>query len=452
MTPFEFLVNRVEEKKNKFAHYGFERLEMEALSTFFDLAQEFDELDTLCAISVIVPRVFFGLDSSLYLVDSKTQQIKHFANSKDGIVPPDRRDKVPPSVRLTDKAYQEDDLFAVPIHGKSAQTSQLLFGRRDPTLGLFHVNGANKASAPLMFFLQKYVGRIGYNLYNRILIEQNIQHLKFINNIAADIEHNVISPNLRYRYYFRQIRKQINHIKKIEADLETLQSVPQTYDLQVRLKELWAELRAAGDGLVAAQQEVEQNYKHMSLFMESLFRSDHFSSGEYILRRVLCNLWQDIVVPQLDHYRDQFMKADISPDAILQSFDESKDVSVRVDKGLIAQVIANFFSNAIKYAKPTSNAGEPASKRVSCAAQRVGDFLAPGKTGIRFEIYTSGKPIRKEDSARVFEEGFRVAENMTTEGSGHGLHFVRNVIEVHGGVVGHESDNFGNRFFFVIPA
>lgn len=36
-------------------------------------------------------------------------------------------------------------------------------------------------------------------------------------------------------------------------------------------------------------------------------------------------------------------------------------------------------------------------------------------------------------------------------GTGHGLTFIKNAIEMHGGVVGYEATQYGNNFYFIIP-
>jgi signal transduction histidine kinase len=66
-------------------------------------------------------------------------------------------------------------------------------------------------------------------------------------------------------------------------------------------------------------------------------------------------------------------------------------------------------------------------------------------------VFSSGPPIDQEDAVHIFEEGFRLTHKASVEGTGHGLHFVKNVVEVHGGVVGHKAEEFGNEFYFVIP-
>ena len=79
------------------------------------------------------------------------------------------------------------------------------------------------------------------------------------------------------------------------------------------------------------------------------------------------------------------------------------------------------------------------------------DFFGQGHHGVRFDIFSSGPCIDKEDAARIFEEGFRLTQRESVRGKGHGLHFVKNVVEVHGGIVGHKAEDLGNEFYFIIP-
>jgi signal transduction histidine kinase len=71
---------------------------------------------------------------------------------------------------------------------------------------------------------------------------------------------------------------------------------------------------------------------------------------------------------------------------------------------------------------------------------------------VRFGVFSSGSPIDPGDAVHVFEEGFRITESEGLEGTGHGLYFVKNVVEVHGGIVGYNPDELGNEFYFLVPA
>ncbi len=48
-------------------------------------------------------------------------------------------------------------------------------------------------------------------------------------------------------------------------------------------------------------------------------------------------------------------------------------------------------------------------------------------------------------------EGAGVKGEAAGGGTGHGLHFVQNVVEIHGGKVGCEPQKCGNLFYFILP-
>jgi signal transduction histidine kinase len=445
------ILNRIEQKKEDYAAYGFEKLEMAALSTFFDLAQEYDSLENLYIVSVTVPRVFFEIRSNLYLIDPKTEAITWVANSHLAVSDPEG--KVPPYIEITDAPYQYGDSYVVPIHGKKTPTSHILFYSPRGVIGIFEVIQARHLTEAQFFFIQKYVNRIGYNLYNKFLTEQNIQHLKFINNLVADIEHNVIVPNIRYQYYFRKIRKYLNRHKDIERDLDSLLDEVKSRDLNLyaKMTEIMESVIVINRAMFRDQEEIEQHYKHTSLFLETLFRADHFLFGEYILRKTPCYFWQDIVVPQLERYRDRFVQQGIKINHIIKNHKVSEDLQVKADKGLMAQVVANLFSNAAKYVKRVVDPSGKKVRKVDCTMSLIENFFGQGLHGVHFDVFSSGPPIDQKDAAHIFDEGFRLAQKPSVEGTGHGLHFVKNVVEVHGGVVGHEAEEFGNEFYFIIP-
>ena len=80
-----------------------------------------------------------------------------------------------------------------------------------------------------------------------------------------------------------------------------------------------------------------------------------------------------------------------------------EDFTLMVDKGLISQVYANLFSNAVKYTRPTPWG----RKYVSYGRRLIPDFFEPGKDGVRFNVFSSGPHIPPKDKALIFEEGYR---------------------------------------------
>ena len=452
MDPANAILKRVEEKKKDYAAYGFEKLEMAALNTFFDLAQEYDGLENLYVVSVAVPRVFFGFRCSLYVLHPKSESIQWVADSHPSKKP--RVPEVPPHIKIADAPYHHAEAYVLPIHGRKTPASNILFHGSTDIIGIFEVVQSDQLTEAQLFFLEKYVNRIGYNLYNKFLAEQNILHLKFINNLVADIEHNVIIPNIRYKYYFRKIRKFLSVNKEIESELESIIDRLKSQDpvLFAKVSEISERMIIINRAMFNDQEKIERHYNHTSLFLESLFRPDHFLFGEYILKKSPCRFWEDIVLPQLERYKDRFVQKGIMVSHIGKDDELWKGIKVRVDKGLLAQVVSNLFSNAVKYSQEVVDASGKKGKRVRCTISLTEDFFGRGHHGVRFSVFSSGPPIVRDDAAHLFEEGFRIAQSEGRQGMGHGLYFVKNVVEVHGGTVGYNPDELGNEFYFIVPA
>ncbi|MBW1740508.1 MAG: HAMP domain-containing histidine kinase [Deltaproteobacteria bacterium] len=451
MHKFTPILERVKGKKEDYATYGFKKIEMAALNTFFDLAQEYSSLEKLYMVSVAVPRVFFGLPCNLYLIDPKNEAIKWVANSDFGLCKTET--EVPHYIKITDTPYRYGPAYVVPIHGKKTPASRILYYCSGDVIGIFEVTESDDLTEAELFFIQKYVNRIGYNLYNKYLAEQNIQHLKFINNLVADVEHNVIAPNLHYKYYFRKIRKYLNRNKEIESEVDKLLSEVKSTNPKVyaKISEILEEMVVINRSMFNDQEKIERHYKHTSLFLETLFRPDHFLFGEYIVKRTPCHLWGDIILPQLERYRDRFAQQGIMVDHIIKRYKASEDLQVRVDRGLLAQVVVNLLSNAAKYTESIADASGKKVKRVECSTLLLKHFFGRGHHGARFDVFTTGEPIDPETAAHIFDEGVRLTQRDPVEGKGHGLYFVKNVVEVHGGVVGHKAERHGNYFYFIIP-
>jgi signal transduction histidine kinase len=109
---------------------------------------------------------------------------------------------------------------------------------------------------------------------------------------------------------------------------------------------------------------------------------------------------------------------------------------------LLRQAIANYLTNAIKFA--------PAGGNVVVRATSAGAL-------VRIEVTDDGAGISREDQARLFREFSRAGKppegRSAVPGTGLGLSIVRRVAEAHGGRAGVESDiGKGSTFFLEIPA
>lgn len=427
----EKIMDRIKEKRRAFQEYRFDALENDALKTFFDLAQEYETLDNFYRISVGVVKEFFGLDSRLYLV-SREGTLQLVCDSLQGIYP----DKPPAAehIRLDNLSYFIGGSWVAPIKGNMILVDRLPFYAKEQPIGMLEVFPEEKLSERRRFFLEKYTNRLGYNLHNKIIAWQNIQHIRFINSLVGDIEHNIILPNISLSLYLRKLKGKIKLLKDLECSCFRADS-PEAAQLQDLVEEMEQDYHT-----------LESQYRGVSLFIESLFRPSHFQKGQLVLRRRTTRVFSEIIKPQLQLYLSKFQERNIDIDVGLGGVPDI-DFPLSVDKGLMAQVYANLFSNAVKYTR-TNHEGR---KYLSFGREELKDFFGPGKDGIKFNVFTTGPHIPPEDVPHIFEEGYRGSNIEAEVGTGRGLYFMRNVIETHGGVVGYEPTYEGNNFYFVLP-
>ena len=195
----ECIAARVREKKESYRRYNFERSQEEAFATFFDLAQEFTSIESLYHICVAVPKEFFDLDSRLYIIEPKRSQLELVCTSRRGLLRPDERRKH--KAVVVEETVEAGESWFFPIRGNQALNDMLPFLGQSSILGVFEIYPKKVVDERKKFFLEKFTNRIGYNLHQKLLVQQNIDHIRFINQLVSDIEHNVITPNMYYKLF-----------------------------------------------------------------------------------------------------------------------------------------------------------------------------------------------------------------------------------------------------------
>lgn len=114
----------------------------------------------------------------------------------------------------------------------------------------------------------------------------------------------------------------------------------------------------------------------------------------------------------------------------------SEPLTVRCDRDRVAQVLANYISNALKF---TRHGG------ITLEATREGDR-------VRLSVRDTGPGIRPEDQAKLFQSFTQLAAGREAGGTGLGLALAKRIAENHGGRVGIESQpGEGSTFFITLP-
>jgi len=451
MAVSDLITKRLEEKKTDYTKYSFTRVESNALKTYFDLAQEFENIEDVYQVSVAIPKTFFGLNARLYVAAPDETSPVLVAGTDPST---DQGAEVlggplPEGVRPASKAYAKDRSMILTVRGNKQLIDQVPFKSQDNVLGVLQVYPYEKEDQHRELFFEKYANRIGFSLHLRFLLQKNMEHVRFIQGLVADIEHNVIVPNMVYKLFLRRLGGKIEKNKEIEQGLTQLLSSMQVEGNE-QARGLLEELSEVNHGLFEEFNNIEKHYRSSSLFLETLLRKSHFDEGRLTLRTTRCNMKDAVVAPQLERFEGRFADKGIEIADEYSVHPEPETVAV-VDVGLMAQVYGNLFSNALKYTQAVVTEEGKNKKFVSYGKTRLKDFFGPGKDGIKYNVFSTGLHIPQHEREQIFGEGYRGSNASKAPGTGHGLAFVKNAVKIHGGVAGYEELPLGNNFYFVLP-
>lgn len=443
MKPLEYIQERIASKQQDFERYGFDEPENNAFKIFFDLAQELERKEELFNLCVAIPKVVFGIEARIYIISQTGTRLELVA-STDGLGEED----LDLLSNLDMPGLIKPEAYALPIKGNRVLIDQLPFQTKDDTLGVLVVTPFEGNVARRTLFFEKYANRIGFNIHNRFLVEKNIEHLRFIRNLVADIEHNIIAPNIVYSLYLRNLKAKIRKNNTLETTLkEQINSGEPKIE---ELNRLLGEIEEVNEGLGTELSNMERHYKNMSMFLETLLRRSHFDHGRLMPRTKLCNMKRDVLMPQLEQYAERFHNLGIEINDRTSGIPDEETVST-VDIGLLSQVYANLFSNALKYAQEVYNDQGERMKFLAYGHEILKNHFGEGKDGIKYNVFSTGPHLHPEDHVRIFEVGYRGRDTSDRPGTGHGLAFIKNVVEIHGGTVGYEPTQYGNNFYFILP-
>jgi signal transduction histidine kinase len=416
------------------------------LRTFSDLAQEYDTLEDFYRLCVALPGEYLRLQCRLFLTDGTAGALELVCDSGRGLV--FDRQPTPAPMAGAPKPCRLAESYLFPIHRRQPlplEKAEAAAG--DLILGALELYPLTELAETDRFFVDRYARLIGYHLHNRLLVQQNLRHLRFINGLIMDIEHNVIVPNMYFKHIFNQLTRKIRDLHQLQA---TIISLKESHGVGGEAcQKVVEQIESLHGDLAKYDKELRRHHAATSLFLESLFRRDHFERGRFVLRPRTCFVEKEIILPQLEHYRRRLERRGIAIERPSDMLEE--ETPLMVDVGLLAQVYANLFSNAVKYAEEIIDHRGLPRKAVTYGRDIIRGYFGPGQDAIKFNVFTTGRHLSPAEATLIFVDGYRREESLRKPGTGHGLSFLKQVIEVHGGRVGYEATQEGNNFYFVLP-
>ena len=210
-------------------------------------------------------------------------------------------------------------------------------------------------------------------------------------------------------------------LDRIQALMETLKRVSDdiAHDLRTPLSRLRHQLESARTGMgPSGERVIEQSISELDAILDTfaaLLRIAQIESGarqtafsDVSLSRILATVSEAYGAVA----EDQRQKLEVCV---------GSDLSIRGDRGLLTQMVANLVENAIRHC--------PAGARISVSLEQNG-------RGPVLSIADTGPGIPASERENVFRRFYRLETSRTTPGSGLGLALVKAVADLHGAAVG----------------
>lgn len=398
-----------------------------ALNVFLDLSLEYKSLRDFKTLCVLLPGICLQAQVSLYLLGRKGALILRRSTSEHA----------PKTLTLPDLQcpYQTSS-----IQLEDSNTFLVYNEPEAKLLGALCVH--RHLSSNEEKFLLGYVQRMSRILSFRQEALGNRQRLTFINNLMRDIGHNIIVPNMQFKLLFLRMGEKLSELEEHVHSLPPTKSNAPDLSIRRALPLLLRDLRGQLD-------TISQRFQQSSLFMESLLRREHFESGRYRPHLRTCHVGIQIFEPQLERFRPLLRDQGIE---IIKAPQSSEEAMVEADLGLVSQVFANLLANAVKYTQTIRQPSGLWGKSLVYGWEFSDSALGPGRPGVRIAISSSGKAVPAQDIPYLFDKHFRSTGTKAADGSGYGLFFVKQMVELHKGQVKYSHADQMNTFHVILPS
>ncbi|MFA5779437.1 MAG: GAF domain-containing sensor histidine kinase [Elusimicrobiota bacterium] len=239
-----------------------------------------------------------------------------------------------------------------------------------------------------------------------------------------------------------------NHLKKVNAELERLNSVKNDFVSMVS-HELRTPLTAIKGfvhvvlneeaGKINEQQKkflsiVDQSSNHLNHLIGDLLDLSKIESGLITLKPEQLDL-ADVIRKSVETNINQIKNKDIE----FQMEIDKELPKINGDHSRLMQVYNNLIANAVKF---TDLGGQ-----ITITVKEKGDFICSS-------ITDNGIGISKEEHKKIFDKFYQVDSTHTriVGGTGLGLFIVRTIVELHGGNIWLDSTpGSGSTFSFLLP-
>ena len=247
----------------------------------------------------------------------------------------------------------------------------------------------------------------------------------------------------------QKLRERENDLKiandslKEQDRLKSLYVFTISHDIKGSLAAIQSCLKVVLDGLTGAISKkskdlvgrAERRSEFLLYFVDDLLKLSEVRAAREMIR-------EDIIISELiKKVVDQLFGQLEEKNLLLTTEYSVHDVSISANRELISEVFINLITNAVKYT--------PAGGKIILKMEELTETQS-----IRVILSDTGIGVPEKDLAHIFEDFYRAgnAKKYEKNGTGLGLSFVKQIVELHGGTITVESkEGEGSSFIFTLP-
>jgi len=270
--------------------------------------------------------------------------------------------------------------------------------------------------------------------------EQKFQFIMLLaNRLAAAIE------NARL---YEHVSQQLSELQKLYEELRQAENLKTdmirlaNHDIKNPLSIIDGYLSLLAFDHELFDESYNEFFKAMKKSVDRMFKIlDDFLSVERINERATGAImyFMDLKQPVVRAVEEALPQLDAKSLILQQEFVENGQATVMGDEAQLYEALSNLISNAIKY---TPEGGQ------------IRIELACDKEGVLFAVHDTGFGIPEDRQEDLFKPFYRPKTDETAdiEGTGLGLHLVKNIVQRHNGtVLFHSVHGKGSTFGFKLP-
>ncbi|OWW21586.1 hybrid sensor histidine kinase/response regulator [Noviherbaspirillum denitrificans] len=282
------------------------------------------------------------------------------------------------------------------------------------------------------------------------LLVSTYEQAVLVNEQLQARERQVNELNVRLGHHAAQLEATNREIARKNAELEQANRMKSeflanmSHELRTPLNAIIGFSEALRDGLLGKLEEAQQEAagdihdsgKHLLLLINDILDLSKIEAGKMELELEPTDM-QDLLQNTLTVFKDKAAAGQIRLRLEMESID-----AMLVDQRKTRQIIYNLLSNAVKFTQPGGAvtlrmSSQPAAELQSL--RRVGDKeVDPAiERYVSICIIDTGIGIREEDLDRLFKPFVQLDSGLARkyEGTGLGLALVKQLVELHGGVM-----------------